>query len=691
MPLNDLLKPGNATFSAFYGSVEALNAALAALPAWAEGDRQRHLGLQAGDFTVSAPIELPSGVILDLTRGVKITLANAANCDIITNADWAAGNSDITILGGFLDGNRTNQATPAAIPEPGQSLITLCNVERAVVKGVRGKSPALHGLDLTNTLYSTQGAEPGCVDFLVDDCVFSDFGDDGITTHMSHGGVISNCGAYDSAGSYSGDTNAFEIDDGSSDIAIVGGWARNCNKAVHIKAHANNDGARRVTVSGVVATDCNIAFNVGAETPYHANGAPEQVTYTDCIAQSCTAGISAIHYGSVEFIGCLFNDCTNLFSSTDPTDATATAVIKMTACQIHNTTSTLDNTNIVSQVYSGCVWRGDGGTSLVTVSGPDITFTDCTMVDGVSNFTGALHITASGVRCKVKGGRYVNSNGAGIRISGAEDVVIDGATISGGVTAGGLYIPATATAIVGLRVTNCVAVGGTIGFNLDNDAEGDSALISGNVVGGSSDAINGTPTGFIIRDNIEDDKHIPGQVPGVPPAAVNDYLHPAAVARSSSTFTKDRLHYIPLWVPETMTINQIGCELVTAAGATGVMRLGIYRHDPSDHRPGALVVDAGTVDGSATTGAKTITINVSLTAGLYWLAAAAQGADAASPSWRGLQGPMFGLPITSTPTGASQSNAHIQGAVSGALPDPSGAAGASITTVSPLVFVRRGA
>lgn len=179
----------------------------------------------------------------------------------------------------------------------------------------------------------------------------------------------------------------------------------------------------------------------------------------------------------------------------------------------------------------------------------------------------------------------------------------------------------------------------------------------------------------------------------VPPLvpAVSDYLHVTCGGRGTATLTASRVHYTPIWLPVAMTLDRIGCELVTAAGATGVMRLGIYEHDTSDQRPGALVVDAGTVDGSASAGAKTITISEALAAGLYWLAGVAQGADAALPTWRTVVTPQHALPVTATPTGSGQSIAHIEAGVTGALTDPSPVGGSGITTVAPLLYVRRSA
>lgn len=175
--------------------------------------------------------------------------------------------------------------------------------------------------------------------------------------------------------------------------------------------------------------------------------------------------------------------------------------------------------------------------------------------------------------------------------------------------------------------------------------------------------------------------------------AVNDYLTPRSITRSTGTLTADRQHFIPLWVPVDMTLDRIGTELVTAGGTTGVLRLGIFSHNASTRRPGARVLDAGTVTGATgtTPGALEITINQALTRGLYWLSAAAQGADAATPTWRTITGYPFHFVTTGAPVGSGPSTAYIVSSVSGAFPDPAGSITSQTTTVVPLLFVRRSA
>lgn len=86
--------------------------------------------------------------------------------------------------------------------------------------------------------------------------------------------------------------------------------------------------------------------------------------------------------------------------------------------------------------------------------------------------------------------------------------------------------------------------------------------------------------------------------------------------------TEDRAHYVPIPVPRSLTIDRIGIEVTSSATGSPTVRLGVYAD--ANGVPGALILDAGTVDAS-TTGFKEITISQALTAGLVWLACAQQG------------------------------------------------------------------
>ena len=93
-------------------------------------------------------------------------------------------------------------------------------------------------------------------------------------------------------------------------------------------------------------------------------------------------------------------------------------------------------------------------------------------------------------------------------------------------------------------------------------------------------------------------------------------------ARSAFATVLNRLTFVPFELTADKTVTSIGCE-VTVAAAISTVRLGIYKIGPTGI-PTDLVIDAGTVD-SSTTGGKEVAISQALVAGMYALAAVAQG------------------------------------------------------------------
>jgi hypothetical protein len=122
------------------------------------------------------------------------------------------------------------------------------------------------------------------------------------------------------------------------------------------------------------------------------------------------------------------------------------------------------------------------------------------------------------------------------------------------------------------------------------------------------------------------------------------------------------------------TLDRIAIQHLSVSAASEVARLGIYKD--SSGRPGALVVDAGTVDLSTAAGYKALTISAPVDAAWYWLAAVRQGPTntagllvfsndeqrSGSTQWVEFDG----LILQTTLTLATLTD------VSGALPDPFG-------------------
>jgi hypothetical protein len=145
---------------------------------------------------------------------------------------------------------------------------------------------------------------------------------------------------------------------------------------------------------------------------------------------------------------------------------------------------------------------------------------------------------------------------------------------------------------------------------------------------------------------------------------------PAASALASNAPPLSALLVAPFLVGETATFNIIGCEVTAFATAGGVVRLGIYA-DNGHGRPGALVLDAGTVISTTPNQNREIIISKQLTAGIYWLALDSQVVVASFRAMNPNIPPINVGTVGIAPVNA-HSNAYYKSSVTGAFPDPYG-------------------
>lgn len=167
---------------------------------------------------------------------------------------------------------------------------------------------------------------------------------------------------------------------------------------------------------------------------------------------------------------------------------------------------------------------------------------------------------------------------------------------------------------------------------------------------------------------------------------VGDYLvNGAFTSNLSMAHPENGLRVGPLYLGGDATFDRIACRVQTAvAGST--VRLGIYA-DNGSGRPGALILDAGTVD-AATDGVKEIVISQSLAAGLYWVGSVSQGGAPNLSS-----SPAQSAPPTATNNAGNAlyrlTGGYYKNGVAGALPDPATPDGAGSN--SPTIALRRSA
>lgn len=164
-------------------------------------------------------------------------------------------------------------------------------------------------------------------------------------------------------------------------------------------------------------------------------------------------------------------------------------------------------------------------------------------------------------------------------------------------------------------------------------------------------------------------------------------------AQTTRPITANRLYYQPIYVERSRSFIRIGVHVTTAV-ASSVLRLGIYAasfDSNGDLTPGALTVDAGTVD-SSTTGEKEIVIAETLAEGFHWLASSSgHGPTLSVPSLPSA----VAVPVT---PGGTAINAAKEAAIywvdvadgTAALPDPATAPTNRETSQSARVQLRAG-
>lgn len=158
-------------------------------------------------------------------------------------------------------------------------------------------------------------------------------------------------------------------------------------------------------------------------------------------------------------------------------------------------------------------------------------------------------------------------------------------------------------------------------------------------------------------------------IPGSGQAAqqTNSYHFGATASVSTRQETADGvLRLVPFFAPGGVSYDRIGINVTIAGSAGALYRLGIYAADANDW-PDGLITDAGTTD-VTTTGVKFTSISWTPNPGLYYLAAANQGAPVTRPTVSSSFGICHGLTSTTFANVAANRVAFLDSSITGALP-----------------------
>lgn len=457
-----------------------------------------------GTHTWSGALQVPSNTtIRGAGNSTIITLAAGSDSDLITNDDWVNGNTGILIENLYLDGNRLNQSHAPVGDGPGQSLISFVNVSKSTIRGVQGTSPYFHGIDL-NVRDSTVNSygDPGCTDIIIDNCVFTDFGDDGISPHWSSGIVISNCVCHGAAASYSGSSNGFECDDGSHDVTLANCIAYDNVNGFMVQAHASRPRAVNISMIGCYShNNSNAGFRITGTNPVSADPG-DLISITGCRMVDEANGLWIDDYLNVSVTGCIWDTVTTPVLYVQA-ESDQTGGLALTACQFARSGALyIVDTTVGSVLISNCVFMYGTATYSIVVASDNMAISNC--IIKYNSAGGGIQVLDGADNCRITGNEISFNNGTGINLKGTNAWVANN-MIFGNKTQGirlngqyeNQYIGSNRLYSVGTYVQ-------TYGIKVDN-IDGVALIHANNVVGNGTDGINigaGSGGNTVFSDNI---------------------------------------------------------------------------------------------------------------------------------------------------------------------------------------------
>lgn len=267
--------------------------------------------------------------------------------------------------------------------------------------------------------------------------------------------------------------------------------------------------------------------------------------------------------------------------------------------------------------------------------------------------------------------RYVGATASGAPASGAfqvGDFIID--------QTGTIYV----CTVAGSPGTWAAPSGGISATILD--AKGD--IIAASAADTAARLAVGTNTHVLTADSSQT-TGLKYALPNVPRLRKTGSYYNAFPSTADGTLTAvlNQVYYSPFPVYVAQTLDRISLGVSGAGGAGSVVRLGIYSSD-TNGQPSALVLDAGTIDGTSATYQEK-TISQALTANtLYWCAVCWQVGTAGTVRAIGAGNGSEFLALganSSDPRASNYQEAGVTGAFAAATPAAGG-------TTNPAVKVR---
>lgn len=311
-----------------------------------------------------------------------------------------------------------------------------------------------------------------------------------------------------------------------------------------------------------------------------------------------------------------------------------TASVSMATQALTHLPTPVASTQAANKGYVDSVAQGlDAKTSATVVSTINVVaLTGVQTIDGVVLIATNRVLLTAQTTAKLNGLWVVNAGAWTRPVTFATGSTQQGAYVlieEGTVNAGTAWVLTGTAVVVGTTNETWVKFSNATSVTMGGDVTGASSASTVAKIQGHAVTSAAPTTGEIYIWTTSGSKFVPKAQPQIGVGSwVTGYYYGTKSGTTATTtpLTKGKIYFVRFEVSVSFTAKQLYLYIV-AGVATTTVRFGIYA-DNGHGKPGAKVLDAGTVASTASTTGVGITVTHTLTPGVYWLCVVRQGTSA---------------------------------------------------------------